>query len=360
MLRDLDPANPLSPEFLGVVGARIDEFLSSQEPLVREVGTSRLLDVARSYASGGKRLRPAYCFWSHVAAGGDEAALPSVLEVAASLDLLHASALVHDDLIDAADTRRGNPAAHRQYEAIHAERSGRGSAVEFGASAAVLLGDMLLMWSAEMFDRSDAPRLEAARAELGRMRMEVTAGQFLDISAAHGVADDVDALHVAETVLEYKSASYSIRRPALIGARLAGASDDAYDALARFGSHVGRAFQLRDDVLGVWGDEEVTGKPTGGDLREGKSTVLILTALDRADDAQRRRLSGVLGDKDATDDDVAAAARIIEDTGARGSVEALITEHLDLGLDTIENAPLTTDGRRALVRLAESSVRRVS
>ncbi|NLE98611.1 MAG: polyprenyl synthetase family protein, partial [Propionibacterium sp.] len=111
------------------------------------------MGIGREYATGGKRLRPGFCFWSHRAAGGDSAQDPAVLQVAASLDLLHSSALVHDDLIDAADTRRGNPAAHKRYEALHAKRRGRGSATDFGASASVLLGDMLLMWSAEMFDR---------------------------------------------------------------------------------------------------------------------------------------------------------------------------------------------------------------
>lgn len=358
MLRDFDPADPLSDAFRDSVGGAIDGFLSQQEPLLREVGTSALMDVARSYTDGGKRLRPAYCYWSFVAAGGNPSDAESVLRVAASLDLLHVSALVHDDLIDAADTRRGRPAAHRQYEALHRERGGRGSADEFGASAAVLLGDMLLMWSAEMFDRSGAPGLDAAREELGRMRMEVTAGQFLDISAAHEVADDPDALAVAERVLEYKSASYSIRRPALIGARLAGAPDEVHRALAAFGAHIGPAFQLRDDVLGIWGDEDVTGKPTGGDLREGKATVLVLTALERADGAAAARLRTVLGAKDATDEDVAAAARIVEETGARAHVEHLIDQHLAAGLEALRGIPLTDDGSQALTRLAELSVRR--
>jgi geranylgeranyl diphosphate synthase, type I len=358
MLRDFQAADPLSSGFRDAVGERIDGFLRTQEALLDEVGTSALLDVARTYTGGGKRLRPAFCFWGHAAAGGDPSDTDTVLTVAASLDVLHASALVHDDLIDAADTRRGGPAAHKQYEAFHRDRGGRGGEREFGASAAVLLGDMLLMCSSEMFDRSGAPALDRAREDLSRMRMEVTAGQFLDISAAHGVSDSPDALAVARKILEYKSASYSIRRPALIGARLGGASDEVYDALAVFGSHIGAAFQLRDDVLGVWGDEEVTGKPTGGDLREGKSTVLVLTALARADQAQAERLGSVLGLSHASADDIREAARIIEDTGARSSVEELIDEHLASGLEAISSAPLTEHGRQALTRLAELSVRR--
>lgn len=358
MLRDFDPCEPLSAAFRGRINDELTRFLDAQQPLIDEVGTRALLAVGRRYADGGKRLRPSFCYWAHTAVGGSRQDRDAVLRVAASLDMLHISALAHDDLIDDADTRRGEPSAHKQYEALHTERAGRGSVHEFGAAAAVLLGDMLLMWSAEMFDTSGAPNLEAARRDLALMRAEVTAGQFLDISAAFGVADEDDALAVASKVLEYKSASYSMRRPALIGARLGGADDAQYDAIARFGSHIGHAFQLRDDVLGIWGDADVTGKPTGGDLREGKATVLVLTAMDRADDADAQRLGAILGRKDATDEDVATAAAIIESSGARAHVEELIDRHLEQCLAALDSCELTDDGRAGLVRLAELSVRR--
>lgn len=358
MLRDFDPTAPLADEFRARIGHELTTFLDAQQALVDEVGTSALLEVARQYADGGKRLRPSFCYWAHTAVGGRPEDRDAVLQVAASLDMLHISALAHDDLIDDADTRRGRPSAHKQYEALHTARGGRGSLHEFGAAAAVLLGDMLLMWSAEMFDASGAPHLEAARQELARMRAEVTAGQFLDISAAFGVADDADALAVASKVLEYKSASYSMRRPALIGARLGGADDTQIDAIGRFGSHIGHAFQLRDDVLGIWGDADLTGKPTGGDLREGKATVLVLTAMDRASAADAEQLGALLGRKDATDADVATAAGIIESSGARAHVEQLIDRHLEQCLTALDSCELTDDGRTGLVRLAELSVRR--
>ena len=358
MLRDLSPADPLSQTLLMRVDADITHFLDTQLALMTKVGTLELIAGARSYATGGKRLRPAFCLWSYLAVGGDQSRLDEVLQVAASLDLLHASALAHDDFIDNADTRRGKPAAHKRYEALHAERGGRGNAQHFGAAAAVLLGDMLLMWSAQMFDESGAPHLEHARADLALMRAEVTAGQFLDIAAAYGVADDDDPLAVASKVLEYKSASYSMRRPALIGARLGGASDEQYAALADFGSHIGHAFQLRDDVLGVFGDEHITGKPTGGDLREGKATVLVLSALRVATTQQQAALRAVLGNKEASDEAVAHATDAIAATGARAHVEQLIADHLDAGLEAVASAELTSDGHQALVRLAELSTRR--
>lgn len=357
MLRDFQATDPVSADFRDAVNDELDDYLISQEPLITDVGITKLMAVARSYTLGGKRLRPAFCYWSYIAAGG-ETERDKVLRIAASLDLLHVSALVHDDFIDAADTRRGQPAAHRQYEEVHRDRTGRGDAAHFGASAAVILGDMLLMWSADMFDTSGAANLDAARRELSRMRMEVTAGQFLDISAAFDVADDDDALRVANTVLEYKSASYSIRRPAMIGARLAGADEDVVEGLGRFGSHIGHAFQLRDDVLGVFGDEQVTGKPTGGDLREGKATVLVLGALETSSGDDRAHLESVLASGASTDDDIARATAIIEASGARANVEAMIDEHLDAGLAALEHTPLTDDGRTALTRLAELSVRR--
>ena len=312
------------------------------------------LAPARTLAASGKRTRALLIAAGHEAFGGD--GRPVYAGTAAELYQL--SALVHDDIIDDADTRRGKPAAHKQFALLHERRGGRGNAHDFGQAASILLGDMLLMWSAQLFDESAAPNLEAARTELSRMRAEVTAGQFLDISAAYGVADDDDALAVASKVLEYKSASYSMRRPALIGARLGGASDAQYDALASFGSHIGHAFQLRDDVLGVWGDEALTGKPTGGDLREGKATVLVLTAMRRADEQQAATLASVLGAKDCSDDNIERAASVIEATGARAHVESLIDEHLAQGLAALAATDFQKVGREGLTQLARLSTRR--
>ncbi|MFT3887290.1 MAG: polyprenyl synthetase family protein [Arachnia sp.] len=363
MTRPFDPASPLSPGFLGAVGETLEVFLAEKTPLLEAVGATDLLPVAHEYVSAGKRLRPAFCYWGHVAAGGqpdDDAAL---LAVASSLDLLHCSALVHDDLIDAADTRRGLPAAHRRLEALHAERGGRGSATEFGASSAILLGDLLLMWSIELADGSGADRLDAARPLLAAMRAEVTAGQYLDVSAQYGVtgASGYSAeLDVARRVLEYKSASYSVRRPAQVGAALGGAGDELLDALGSFGSLIGRAFQLRDDLLGVYGDPAVTGKPYGGDIHEGKRTVLVLTALASADPADAAELDDLLGAPGLSDGHVDRAAALIEASGARAHAEELIDDGATRALAVLAAAPMTEEGRTALARLAEMSVRRAS
>lgn len=356
-----DPTSPLNQDLLSAISETIDGFLSRQEGMLAEIGSADLLPIARQAVTGGKRLRPAFCYWAYIAATGKPADPQPLLDVASSLDLLHASALVHDDLIDAADTRRGLPAAHKQFEALHRERGGRASSGEFGTSSAILLGDLLLMWSIEMVDQSGAPGLDRARPHLSAMRSEVTAGQFLDVSAQYGVTGAItfaDQLDVARRVLEYKSASYSIRRPTLIGAAMGGADEQLMSALARFGSVIGRAFQLRDDMLGVYGDPAVTGKPHGGDIHEGKRTVLVLTALANGSEAEAHELDELLGSNGLTDADIRRAAEIIESTGARAHVEHLIDESMGEALSILDTVEMTDVGRTALAELAERSVKR--
>lgn len=363
MSRPLDPSAPLNDAFLSAIGETIDAFLATQRPLIDEVGVPELLRVAELATAGGKRLRPAFCYWSYVAAAGvpeDDAAL---LDVAASLDLLHVSALVHDDLIDAADTRRGQPAAHKRFEAYHSERDGRGDREEFGVSTAILLGDLLLMWSLQLADDSGAPGLPRTRPLLNAMRAEVTAGQFLDVSAQYrvtGAATFADELDVARRVLEFKSARYSIRRPAQIGASLGGADDALLGALGEFGSTIGRAFQLRDDLLGVYGDPALTGKPYGGDIHEGKRTVLVLTALAEGAPAEADELASLLRSTGLSDHDITRAADLIASTGAKGSVEATIEANLRHAEQLLETTAMTREGRTALAALAERSVNRAS
>lgn len=337
--------------------------MDDRAQLVAQVGASPMMELARTFTGGGKRLRPAFCYWAAVAAAGPPADPAPWLRASASLDLLHVSALVHDDLIDASDTRRGVPAVHRQFAARHRAAPGRGDSDAYGSSVAILLGDLLLVWSGEMFETCglDAAALAAARPVLDLMRTEVTCGQYLDVSAAHGMtgaATPAEELAVARRVLEYKSASYSVRRPAQAGAALAGADERLLAALGEFGSPLGAAFQLRDDVLGVFGDPEATGKPSGDDIREGKRTILVLTALERADRSQRETLSGLLGNEDLGPDEVDEACRVIEETGARAAVEELIEARTAKALSVLAAADMHPEGRLALNRLTELSVQR--
>src|SRR4051812_15144338 len=293
-----------------------------------------VLDMVRQGVTGGKRLRPAFCFWSYRAAGGADDGLPGVLTAAASLELLHVSALVHDDVMDSSDLRRGRPAAHRQFEAAHADGTWLGDSAAFGRAPAILLGDLLLMWSAEMARSAGVPAsaLERALPLLEAMRTEVTCGQYLDVVAqaqplvtgqrSPDAARSIRlALDEASRVVEYKSARYTVRRPCEIGAALADGGPQRQEALAAYGSPLGRAFQFRDDLLGVFGDPELTGKPAGDDLREGKRTVLVAHAYAGADAEGRELLGRRLGDPSLDERGVTDLQQVIIASGAREAVE---------------------------------------
>ncbi|WP_203569206.1 polyprenyl synthetase family protein [Aestuariimicrobium ganziense] len=364
-----DPRDPVGPAFRDAVGEVLDSFLAERAAALLEISPA-LEDLTRralEFSAGGKRLRPAFAWWGHVAAAGEPDDPTALLRACASLDLLHVSALMHDDVMDGSDTRRGVPSAHRQYEALHRDLpGGRGQAEAFGRAGAILLGDLLLVWSTELYDSSGlAPEvLRRAQPLVHAVRSEVTAGQFLDVlaQATGGHPGDPDALRrdlaVAELVLEFKSARYSVRRPVQIGAALGGGDEALVDALGRFGSPLGRAFQLRDDLLGVFGDSQVTGKPAGDDLREGKRTTLIAHALAEAEPADARHLDSLLGSSDLDEEQVDQGRRVIESSGARAQVEADIQTGWQQALDALAGADLTESGRTALVALAEATVQR--
>lgn len=358
-----NPHHPLGSALLGAISSELTRFLDSQQEAMSAVVTSEMLDLARTFTGGGKRLRPAFCYWGHVAASGHPADPAGLLRAAASLDLLHVSALVHDDIIDASDTRRGVPAAHHQFASHHEAMNGRGGDAAFGTAAAILLGDLLLMWSVELFEESRlAPeRMDRARSLLATMRTEVVCGQYLDVGASFGVtpSDSFAAeLDVANRILEYKTARYSVLRPLQLGAALGGGSAVLEAALAEAGSLVGRAFQMRDDVLGVFGNPSVTGKPAGDDLREGKRTVLVLTALERAEGTQRETLEVLLGNLAITTDQLRDGRAIIEATGALEEAERLIADDTARAVQLLRDTDMAHEGRTALVRLAELSAQR--
>ena len=312
--------------FRAEVQATLDAFLAEQTDRLAPLGAdaARLLTEARATVSGGKRFRAAFCHWGYAAVAGvptgDDAR--AVARAAASLELLHASALVHDDLMDASDTRRGRAATHRGFEAEHRADGWRGDPVQYGAAAAILLGDLLLSWSDELLRRCGLgwDRVGPALDVFDLCRSEVIAGQFLDVSVqARGRA----SVEQATTVLRYKSAKYSIERPVHIGAALAGAGPATIERLTAFGLPLGEAFQLRDDLLGVFGDPETTGKPAGDDLVEGKRTVLVALALKAASPDEAARLDTGLGT--ALDEDRIADLRaVIDGSGAREQVETRI------------------------------------
>ncbi|HET9173621.1 MAG TPA: polyprenyl synthetase family protein [Actinospica sp.] len=366
--------SPLDRRDLRVrVSRALTGFLDRQELVLRRISTDLVEPSAalREFLDGGKRMRPAFCYWGWRAAGGgaqaDEALDDAAFTAAASLELLQASALIHDDYMDGSDTRRGKPAVHKRFEALHAAGGWEGPGARFGAAAAILLGDITLTWCDEMFTRSgfDAERIHAARPIFDLMRSEVMAGQYLDVLAQSrglGVATPREILERAETVIRYKSAKYTIERPLQLGAALATGDGDESGpvnaALSAYGLPLGEAFQLRDDVLGVFGDPATTGKPAGDDLREGKQTVLVALAADRADTTQLKLLREGLGDAALDAAGVAALQEVIVETGALADVERRIEERTALALAALERAAVEAEAREVLAGLAIAATAR--
>jgi len=353
------------------VSAELAAFLDGQEALLDKISADLAPVVAalRDFLDGGKRMRPAFCYWGWQAAGGAQTqatdAEPAIVRAAAALELLQASALIHDDYMDGSDTRRGAPAIHRRFEALHRRGGWAGEPERFGAAAAILLGDITLTWCDEMFTRCglDAARIHAARPVFDLMRSEVMAGQYLDVVAqARGlsVSTPRDALARARTVIRYKSAKYTVERPLQLGAALASGTTEGpvSAALSRFGLPLGEAFQLRDDLLGVFGDPAATGKPAGDDLREGKQTVLVALAAQRATAAQAEILRSGLGDPALDEAGVERLRSVITRTGALGEVEARIAGLTDTALAALAAAPITARAREVLAELAVAATSR--
>ncbi len=348
-----DPA-PFRDEVQQVLDAFLEERAAELVPLGPDA--IRLIAEARTAVRGGKRFRAAFCHWGHRAIRPEVGDPGALARACASLEMLHASALVHDDFMDASDTRRGRPATHRAFEAEHRAAGWRGSAEQFGAAAAILLGDLLLGWSGDLLRRSGFGPDEVASglALFELCRSEVIAGQFLDVSVQARGHADVDT---AMTVLRYKSAKYSIERPLHIGAGLAGATPAQIEKLTRFGLPVGEAFQLRDDVLGVFGDPAETGKPAGDDLVEGKRTVLVALALDGAPRAAAERLDSALGTQ-LSAASVDELRDIIDSSGARAQVEAVIEQLTDRAVEALRSADLDEHAVVVLTELAVAATQR--
>jgi geranylgeranyl diphosphate synthase, type I len=336
----------------------LDGFLNEQSHRLAPLGSdgARLMVQARRIVSGGKRFRAAFCYWGHLAIHADSTDETALLRACAALEILHASALVHDDLMDASDTRRGHPASHLVFAHEHRAAQWKGQPEQYGAAGAILLGDLLLSWADELLRRCgfSAQAITAAMDIFDLCRSEVIVGQFLDISAQARGQADVDT---AMTVLRYKSAKYSIERPLHIGAALAGADRACLDQLSAFGVPLGEAFQLRDDLLGVFGDPSTTGKPAGGDLIEGKRTVLIALALDGAASADAAVLDRALG-QPLTADDIERLRGIVERSGAHAQVEEAIESLAGQARSALLNADIDESARIALNSLAAAATDR--
>jgi geranylgeranyl diphosphate synthase, type I len=347
------------------VSAALERFLAGQRRtlVAMDPALSPVVDELCELAAGGKRLRPLFAYWGWRGAAD---ALPdapehdaAVLRAVAALEFVHASALVHDDVMDGARTRRGRPATHIGFADRHAHRDLDGDRELFGVGAAILVGDLALVWSDELLRTSglSVPALLRARAVWDTMRTEVTAGQYLDLlRAAGGLPGPEGAVKVAR----YKSAGYTVQRPLLLGAAMAGAGPAIAEAYTAVGLPLGEAFQLRDDVLGVFGDPEVTGKSSDDDLREGKQTLLVSLAEQEADTAGRRLLAGALGNPAAGAEQFDALRTLIRDTGALARVEQRIADRTTVARAAIAAAPIGAAARTALDALAVAATARTA
>ncbi|HYN20873.1 MAG TPA: polyprenyl synthetase family protein, partial [Thermoanaerobaculia bacterium] len=276
-------------------------------------------------------------------------------------EFLHSYLLIHDDIMDHAEIRRGQPAAHVRFRNAHRARGFHGDAREFGLAVAILLGDLAHTWAVEL-----ASSAAAGRPEIGRcftaMSEEVIGGQYLELLVAQrrgvseeGHANDTSARERELTrVLRLKSGRYTAERPLQLGAILAGAQPSTVAALSLYGSAVGEAFQLQDDLLGMFGNAETVGKPVGDDLREGKFTFLIHHALTAATPEQRELLENALGDPHVKPEELAAVQQILVETGARAKVEEMVQERLQLAREALGGlSGLRDDGRLFLAGLLD-------
>ena len=306
---------------------------------------------------GGKRVRPAFAYWGWRAAAPDPDPGPdaatAVMALFAALELLHACALVHDDVIDSSDTRRGMPTVHRHFEQVHRGRGWTGGAEQFGISAAVLLGDLALVWADDMLADVELPAdaRRRVRAVWSDIRTEVLGGQYLDIVAESSGANSIES---AMRVNTFKTASYTITRPLQLGAAAAADRPDIQEVFHDVGTDLGIAFQLRDDVLGVFGDPAVTGKPSGDDLRSGKRTVLLAEAVacaDTSDPAAAKLLRTSIGTA-LSDAEVTELCGVIESVGALAAVEQRIDTLTRRALAALATAPINAAATAGLTELA--------
>ncbi|MDG4827504.1 polyprenyl synthetase family protein [Asanoa sp. WMMD1127] len=335
--------------------AELAAFLERQDPdwpdgAPRGVFTT----LHRFVLAGGKRLRPLFCYWGWRSAGGADGT--PIIAASAALELFHAFALIHDDIMDGSDRRRGEPSVHRLFADLHTRSSWRGDPASYGRNTALLCGDLCAAWADQMFHECglSAEQVHQGYGVFAIMRTEVIAGQYLDLVSGVGDGSVASAL----TVIRMKAARYTVTRPLQIGAALAGAGDEALAALAAFGDPLGDAFQLRDDVLGVFGDPAVTGKSILDDLREGKPTVMMALARGSADREQQRRLKELFGNPDLDPEGAAELRQIIIDTGALDRIEQMIKVRTDAALGALADAPVSAEALPVLTELASEAVDR--
>jgi len=350
----MTPTSPTSAEVVERVGARVREVLTAERQRWRALDPALDAPLAALEAfvtSGGKRLRPLFCTWGYVAAGG-RADDPRVIDAGAAFELLHAFALVHDDVMDGSGTRRRQPTVHTSFERDHAGAAWNGESRRFGEGVAILVGDLAQVYAERLMVGAPPEAIDVWH----ELQVEINVGQYLDVI---GTAQGGVPLDAARRIARYKSGKYTIERPLHVGAALAGRLEELRAPLSAYGDPLGEAFQLRDDLLGAFGDPAVTGKPVGDDLREGKPTPLLAVGRLRAT-GDDRALLALVGSITLDDDQVLGAQDALVRCGAVDAIETVIGDLHAAAVAAAVAGPFASHVAEALVGLAHDVVGRSS
>ena len=368
-----------SANLLGLIQEQLDEFCDAKQTEFQSISQdlAPILNFSKSLMSGGKRFRALFTYWAWASTlpVSDTKQSPDALAnsseamvgITSALEMFHAAALVHDDILDNSDTRRGMPAVHKRFESLHRDEHYAGSPERFGVAGGILVGDLLLSWSTELFSRALAlaPNeiiREACRVEFAKMRIEVMAGQYLDVLEENAAMTRPphEAVGRANRVMLYKTAKYSIEAPLLIGAAFAGADAELLRGFSAFGVPLGMAFQLRDDILGVFGDPSVTGKPAGDDLREGKRTVLVGLTRETLNSSVGRVFDEMLTSRSLDADQIKFLQQTIVGCGALQKTERMIEDLANQALEALSELEIGAAGKEQLRQLALKVIQRDS
>lgn len=349
----------MDDDVVGAVEAALAGFLDARGVELADIGpdVAADADVLREFVlGGGKRIRPTFAWWGWRGAGGEQHA-DEVITTLAALELLQAGALIHDDLIDDSRLRRGAPTVHTRFARRHRQRDWLGDSAHFGLAGAVLFGDLALTWADDLFSGGGLPDelLRRARPVWRQMRTEVLIGQYIDMTTQAGGQESPAA---ALRINRLKTAGYTVGGPLRLGGALGGAEASVLEAYRGFGEDIGVAFQLRDDLLGIYGDPEVTGKPAGDDLREGKRTLLLALALRTANERAAGRLRSAIGDKTLDETGLDEVRALLVEVGAVAAIERRIEELTESALSTLAAATIDDAARARLLGLALSATKR--
>lgn len=331
----------------GFVAREADAF-AAVDPVLEPVAEQLEAAVA-----DGKRLRAAFCYWGWRAVGQPDS--DALLRAATSLELVHAAAVVHDDLIDDSPLRHGRPTAHVALRAAVGDRS---DADEAARSLAMLVGDLLMALAGQLFATCGLPAAYLARARplWAVMARELIAGECLEILRT-GTGPDTTA---ALKVVRYKTAKYTVEHPLLIGGALAGAGPRTREGYSAYGLPLGEAFQLRDDLIGLFGNPGQTGKANADDVQGHRPTALLAETWRLADDGERALLRTLLGRRDLDADGLDAVRDTMRRLKAPDRVEDMICARVGEALAALDELPVPEDAATALTALAHAASARRS